>query len=97
MESAYSAYGIIVRPHISEKSVSGSDKAKYVFEIIPGANKKQIQSAIEVMYGVKVENVNKIKVPTKKTRYRAQSGSKARYDKAVVTLKKGQEIEVLPQ
>jgi large subunit ribosomal protein L23 len=97
MESAHSAYGVVVRPHISEKSVEHNSEGKYVFEVASNVSKKQIKDAIEVMYGVKVESVNKIKVPAKKTRYRMQTGTKSRSNKAVVTLKKGQEIEVLPQ
>lgn len=97
MESAHSAYGVVVRPHVSEKSVERNHEGKYVFEVASSVSKKQIKDAIEVMYGVKVESVNKIKVPAKKTRYRMQTGTKFRYNKAVVTLKKGQEIEVLPQ
>lgn len=97
MDNAYSAYGVVLRPHISEKSVARNSEGKYVFEVAANAGKKEIQKAIETMYGVKVENVNKVKMPAKKTRYRFQSGTSSRPGKAVVTLKKGQEIEVLPQ
>lgn len=97
IESAHSAYGVVVRPHVSEKSVEHNSESKYVFEIASNVSKKQVKDAIEVMYGVKVESVNKIKVPAKKIRYRMQTGTKPRHNKAVVTLKKGQEIEVLPQ
>ncbi|MEX0877315.1 MAG: 50S ribosomal protein L23 [Candidatus Spechtbacterales bacterium] len=97
LNNAYGAYGVVLRPHISEKSVSQNSEGKYVFEVAPQAGKKEIQKAIEIMYGVKVDSVNKIKMPAKRTRYRFQSGTSSRPGKAVVTLKKGQEIEVLPQ
>lgn len=96
-DQAYGSYNIIVRPHISEKSVSQNSNGKYVFEVYSRANKISIASAIETTYGVKVEKVNKITVPAKKRRYRRIEGKKSSYNKAVVTLKQGQEIEVLPQ
>lgn len=67
-----------------------------MFEIYPGSNKNEIAQAVEEAYGVKVDSVNKIKTHQKTKRYRFQQGTSTRLDKAVVTLKKGQEIEVLP-
>ncbi|MEX0870118.1 MAG: 50S ribosomal protein L23 [Candidatus Spechtbacterales bacterium] len=96
-EHAHTAYNIIVSPHISEKSVSQNTDGKYVFEVFTGANKKQIAQAVSALYGVEVEKVNKISVPDKARRYRRTMGRTSRNDKAIVTLKKGQEIEVLPQ
>ena len=97
LERAHGAYGVIVRPHISEKSVRQNDQDKYAFEIYSGVTAPQVKRAIERTYGVNVENVHISKVPSKPTRYRRNLGSKSRYDKAVVTLKEGQNIEVLPQ
>lgn len=96
VESAHAAHEVLVRPHISEKSVSKNDVGKYVFEVYPSAGKKEIAQAVEETYGVKVKKVNKIKTHRKNKRYRFQEGTSARHDKAVVTLKEGQGIEVLP-
>ena len=96
-EKAHGAYGIILRPHISEKSMAKTDSRKYVFEVTSRANKTEIARAIEELYHTKVEKVNIIKSPAKNKRYRFTEGKSSRPDKAVVTLKKGQEIEVLPQ
>ena len=63
-EGAHGAYGIIIRPHISEKSVAKNNQGKYVFEVYPRANKNQIKNAIEVMYDVKVESINKTQGPS---------------------------------
>ncbi|MEX2145138.1 MAG: 50S ribosomal protein L23 [Candidatus Spechtbacterales bacterium] len=87
----------MLRPHISEKSVKHNDEGKYVFEVYKGVNKKQIAAAIESVYKVKVESVNRIKMPPKPKRHLRHQNLKFRHDKAVVTLAKGQEIEVLPQ
>lgn len=96
-EQAHFAHGIVIRPHISEKSVSKNNQGKYVFEIHRKVSKPQITRAIETLYGVKVEKVNKISVFSKSKKYRRIQGKQSRHNKAVVTLKKGQEIEVLPQ
>lgn len=96
-EVAHAAHGVVVRPHISEKSVSKNSEGKYVFEIYKGVSKKQVADAIESLYGVRVEKVNKISVKPKNKKYRGSVGKQRRYNKAIVTLKKGQGIEVLPQ
>jgi len=96
-ERAYGAYNVIVQPHISEKSVSGTAEGRYVFEVYPNVNKNSIAQAIETLYGVKVKRVNTISVKGKRKRYQNKQGVTPRYNKAIVTLKKGQEIEVLPQ
>ncbi|MDX1607646.1 MAG: 50S ribosomal protein L23 [Candidatus Spechtbacterales bacterium] len=96
-EQAHGAYGVVLRPHISEKSMAKTDDRKYVFEITSRANKNEVARAVEELYNTKVEKVNIIKSPAKRKRYRFEQGKTTRPDKAVVTLAKGQEIEVLPQ
>lgn len=95
-ERAHGAYGIVIRPHISEKSVSQNTDSKYVFEIENNTNARLVAGAIHDMYGVEVKHVNIIKVPNKKTQMRGKRGIRQRYNKAIITLKKGQQIEVLP-
>ncbi len=97
VEQAHSAYNVIVKPHISEKSVMQNDQRKYVFEVYNNKNKKEVARAIEQLYGVQVEKVNKTKSPAKTKRYIRQESKVFRYDKAVVTLKEGEKLEVLPQ
>jgi large subunit ribosomal protein L23 len=96
-ERAHGAYNVLVRPHISEKSVAHSDKGRYVFEVRSGTRAGRIAQAVEETYDVEVARVSIIKVPNKKSRLRNRSGERTRYDKAVVTLKEGNQIEVLPQ
>jgi len=98
-EKSYGAYGVIVRPYLSEKALRHKDQGKYVFEVFPGATKQNIIHALQEAYGVQIEKVNRIKVQNRKVRIRRtnQVGTKVRYDKCVVTLKKGQSIEILPQ
>lgn len=96
-ERAHGAYQVLVRPHISEKSVAHTDLGRYVFEIRPGVTARRVATAVEETYGVEVKKVNVIRVPAKKSRLRSRFSLRSRYDKAVITLKKGHKIEVLPQ
>lgn len=96
-EQAHGAYGVIVRPHISEKSVDQAQMGKYVFEVYQGITSSQVRSAIQKTYGVDVMSVHMVRVPGKKIRMRGRTNTTNRYDKAIVTLKAGHSIEVLPQ
>ncbi|MEX2008493.1 MAG: 50S ribosomal protein L23 [Candidatus Spechtbacterales bacterium] len=96
--SAHGAHNVLVRPHISEKSVAMNEHGRYVFEVRPGVNAYRVAEAITTTYGVEVAKVNMIKAHPKKSRTRfARFGTRPRYNKAVVTLKTGNAIEVLPQ
>lgn len=89
-------YKILKNPHISEKSTQLTDLRKYAFKIYPHANKNQVKKAIRDLYGVDVKNVNIINIKPKKRLLRGIEGKKKGYKKAVVTLEKGQKIEVAP-
>jgi large subunit ribosomal protein L23 len=99
-------YSIIVKPHITEKSVAmsyGSDRIKdetelvrkYTFIVNRDANKIEIKQAIETIYNkaVNVTNVRTIKVLGKKRRRGQSTGYEPDRKKAVITLAKGQILE----
>ena len=46
-----SAYDIIKKPVITERSMSGIAENKYVFEVQGDANKVEIKKAIEEIFG----------------------------------------------
>lgn len=89
-------YKTLREPHISEKATVLSEKNKYVFKVYPGVNKIETKKAIENLYGVKVRNVHIINVPKKRRRLGRVEGWRSGYKKAVVTLEKGEKIEILP-
>lgn len=91
------AYKILKEPRISEKTTVLSDENKYVFKIYPRANKVEAKKAIEDVYGIKVKNINVINVHRKRRVLRGIKGFKPGYKKAIVTLKKGEKIEVIPR
>ena len=83
-------------PHITEKAADMTGDNKYTFEVVKKANKFEIAKVIKGLYGVTVIKVNIVNVPRKKRRVRRQIGYKSGYKKAIVTLKEGDKIEVLP-
>ena len=85
---------IILFPSVTEKNTSlRMNQNKYVFEVLPSANKMQIRSAVEHLFNVKVESVNTTIVPGKLKRVRYKLGHTPDWKKAVVTLKEGQKID----
>jgi len=91
------AYKILKEPHISEKATVLADRNKYIFKVYPQANKIEAKKAIENLYGVRVKDVNIINVHRKKRILRGIEGFKSGYKKAIVTLEKGEKIEIIPR
>ena len=82
------AYDIIIRPVITERSMAGVADKKYVFEVAPTAGKIEIKKAIEEIFGVKVASVNTMNVSGKAKRMGAARPGRTRdWKKAVVQLR----------
>tara|TARA_B100000029_G_scaffold264723_1_gene260886 strand:- start:137 stop:427 length:291 start_codon:yes stop_codon:yes gene_type:complete len=84
----------IISPHITEKSTNLSEHNKIIFKVPNRANKKNLKNNIEKIFKV---NVTKINIINKKSRIKTTNrGSKkiAGYKKAIVTIKKGQNIDL---
>jgi large subunit ribosomal protein L23 len=90
------AYKILKEPHVSEKATVLNEQDKYVFKVYSEANKIETKKAIESLYGVRVKDVNIVNIPRKRKMFRGTEGFKSGYKKAIVTLEKGQKIEILP-
>lgn len=88
---------VLKSPHVTEKSSYLAGKNKYVFEVAGNANKIEIKKAIEKLYKVKVDGVNILNMPSKKRRVGRSIGTKSGFKKAVVTLPKGEKIDILAQ
>jgi len=88
-------YDIIREPIITEKVARETEKyGKYAFRVHSKANKKQIKSAVEKIFNVTVEKVNTLNQVGKWRRVRQQPGMTAETKKAIVTLKKGDKIDI---
>jgi large subunit ribosomal protein L23 len=80
-------YDVILKPLVSEKSMSGLGEKKYTFSVHPDATKSQIKDAVEKMFvGAKVERVNTINVDGKTRRRGATSGKTSKVKKAIIQL-----------
>ena len=91
------AYKILVKPHVTEKATDLTKKNQYTFNVFPRSNKNQIKRAIEDVYGIDVVSVRIINVPRKRRRLGRIEGWSSGHKKAIVKIKEGQKIEVLPR
>ena len=89
-----SAYNVIIRPVVTERSFDLMGQNKYTFEVARDANKYQIKDAVEELFDVKVVRVNTLTVKPKTKRVRYVAGKTRSWKKAVVTLAEGDTIEV---
>lgn len=79
-------YDIIIRPVITEKSMTLMGERKYTFIVHKGANKIQIRNAVENIFGVTVSRVFTMNYSGKKKRVRFNLGKRADFKKAIVQL-----------
>ena len=81
------AYDIILKPVITERSMAGSADKKYTFFVCPDANKIEVAKAVEEIFDVKVAKVNTVNYDGKvKRQGYGRAGRRAAYKKATVTL-----------
>ena len=81
------AQDLIIRPIITEKSMSGIGAKKYTFKVAENATKIDIAKAVEELFGVKVAKVNTLHVRGHLRRQGRTQGYTPSWKKAVVTLK----------
>ena len=80
-------YDVILKPVVTEKSMTLMAEKKYTFFVNPDATKSQIKEAVEKMFeGAKVAKVNTMNVPGKKKRRGMVYGRTAARKKAIVQL-----------
>ena len=87
-------YDKILSPLVTEKSTNLSEQNKIVFKVPSKANKKNIKNNIEKIYKV---NVTKVNIINKQNRTKLTRGRKVKvsgFKKAIITLKKGQSIDL---
>ena len=86
---------LIKQSWITEKAGHMSPMRKYIFIVSNKANKSEVKKAVELSYGVKVQDINIVVRKGKSKRLGRSLGRTSDYKKAVVTLKEGQKIEAL--
>ena len=87
-------YDKILSPILTEKTTNLSEQNKVVFKVPKSANKKNLKTNIEKIFKV---NVTKINIINKQNRTKLTRGKKVKvsgFKKAIITLKKGQSIDL---
>jgi large subunit ribosomal protein L23 len=90
------AWRLLREPHVTEKATRLTHLNQYVFRVFPKATKPEVKKAIEGVYGVHVVKVRKVVLPRKKRKKGRHIGWRPGHTKAIVTLREGEKIEVLP-
>jgi large subunit ribosomal protein L23 len=85
---------VLLAPVVSEKSYSLINDRKYTFKVHKDAHKTQVRQAVEELFGVKVTNVNVVKVQSKPKRRGLHRGTRPGWKKAIVQLREGESIEI---
>ncbi len=85
---------VLIAPVVSEKSYGQIAQNRYTFKVHKDAHKTQIRQAVEELFGVKVVEVNVVKVQPKPKRRGTTRGTRPGWKKAIVQLKPGDSIEI---
>lgn len=88
------ATNIVKNVRMTEKGARLMESDQYLVEVDTTANKIEIRQAVEQLFKVKVKKVNTASIHGKWRRLGARAGRKPDWKKAVVTVEKGQKIEV---
>jgi large subunit ribosomal protein L23 len=92
-------YRVVLKPLVTEKSSALYENRKiYTFRVDPLATKPEIRDAIEHLFGVTVRDVHTMQMRAKERRAgglgRGTTGRRAKWKKAIVTLKEGDVIPI---
>jgi large subunit ribosomal protein L23 len=87
---------VLLAPIVSEKSTRIAESGRqFVFKVLPGATKPEVRKAVELMFDVKVDNVQICNMLGKTKRHGQTMGKRADWKKAYVTLAEGHDINFM--
>ena len=87
-------YDKILSPIVTEKSTNLSEQNKIVFKVPNSSSKTNLKKNIEKIFKVNVTKINIINKQSKKKITRGRKIKVQGYKKAIITLKKGQTIDL---
>ncbi len=87
---------LIKNPVVSEKSTNGALMGKYTFLVENKATSSEIKKIVEKLHNVHVIKSNVINARPKPKRFGQHVGSRPGFKKIIVTLRKGEKLDVLP-
>ncbi len=85
-------HDILIRPILTEKTTNAQSGNVYTFEVGEGANKLEIKTAIQSLFGVEVEDVRTMVVRGKVKRFGRYYGKRSDWKKAYVRLADGDSL-----
>jgi len=84
---------VLLSPKVSEKTIRQADAHRqFVFRVVNNANKQEIKQAVEMLFDVKVSNVQTVNVKGKSKTFGRIAGKRADWKKAYVSLQEGYDI-----
>lgn len=92
--SKRSHYDVILSPVVTEKSTAAAEQSKVIFKVARDADKAEIKAAVEGLFKVKVTAVNTLVRKGKLKTFRGIRALQSDTKRAIVTLEKGQTIDV---
>jgi len=87
-------YDKILSPVVTEKSTNLSEQNKVTFKVPFSSDKKSLKKNVEKIFKVNVIKINIINKKTRVKSIRGKNVSKKGYKKAIITLKKGQSVDL---
>ena len=93
--SKTAAYDTILRPIITEKATMANENGQVTFAVAIDATKPEIKAAVEMLFNVKVTDVNTMVQKGKSKTFRGRPGRRSNIKKAMVTLADGQNIDLM--
>ena len=90
----FNSLDTIISPRVTEKASYLSEHNKIIFNVHKGATKNSIKKSVEKIFKVNVIKVNTINSRGKNKMVRGKLSKKPNFKKAIVTLKKGQNIDL---
>lgn len=87
---------VLLGPHVSEKSTTAAEQNnQIIFKVRKDATKAEIRQAVELMFEVKVQNVQVLNQIGKRKRFGGHQGKRSDWKKAYVRLAEGQDIDFM--
>ena len=87
-------YDLIKKPIITEKGTLLSNNSQIIFSVPMDTNKTIVKKAVEKLFGVNVKKINIIISKGKTKRFKGKMGKRKNEKKAIISLEKGQKIDI---
>lgn len=87
-------YHVVFGPHVTEKAVSGSDSNIHAFKVAVDATKREIKSAVQILFEVEVADVRTVNVKGKTKAFGKRQGKRKNWKKAYVRLAEGSTLDL---